>query len=321
MIISGADKVHLGTTTSPPHTKDLPMTIFITGASGFIGGSLAARFVQAGHAVRGLIRNPERAEDLRRFGVTPVIGTLDDSALLTAEARAADAVVNAASSDHRAAVEALLAGMAGSGKPFLHTSGSSLVGDEALGEPSEAIFTEDTPVDPAPDKIARIAIDTLIREAAPGVRTVVLCNTMIYGEPLGPRSRSVQIPPLVDQARESGIARHIGRGLNRWSNVHIADVADLYLLALEKAPAGSFYFVENGEASFKDITDAIGQALGLGASQDWAPQEAIARWGRELAVFGLSSNSRVRADKARAELGWAPVHASVIDYLLNDMPK
>lgn len=295
------------------------MKVFVTGASGFIGGSIAARFVQAGHAVRGLIRNARRADELRSFGIEPVVGTLDDAALLSVEATTADGVVNAADSDHRVAVEALLAGLSGSGKPFLHTSGSSLVGDEALGEPSDRIFTESTPVEPAPDKVSRIALNDLIRRAAPGVRTSVLCNSLIYGEALGPKAHSVQIPPLADQARESGIARHIGRGLNRWSNVHVADVADLYLLALEKAPAGSFYFVENGEASFKELTDAIGGALGLGVSQDWAPADAMARWGRELTVFGLSSNSRVRADKVKAELGWAPTHLSVADYILKDM--
>jgi ATP-dependent phosphoenolpyruvate carboxykinase len=35
-----------------------------------------------------------------------------------------DCVVNAASSDHRAAVEAIIAGLSGSGKTFLHTSGA-----------------------------------------------------------------------------------------------------------------------------------------------------------------------------------------------------
>ncbi|AGH50391.1 MULTISPECIES: NAD-dependent epimerase/dehydratase family protein [Sphingomonas] len=297
------------------------MNIFVTGASGYIGGSVAARLAGLGHNVRGLIRNAARADELRAHGIEPVIGTLDDGALLTAEARAADAVINAASSDHRGAVEALLAGLAGSGKRFIHTSGTSLVGDEAVGEPSDAIFTEETPVTPAPDKVARIAINRLIEDAAPGVHSIVLCNSLIYGNHLGPRAQSVQIPPLVAEARESGVARHVGRGLNRWSNVHIADMADLYVLALEKAPAGSFYFVENGEASFREITDAIGAALGIGPSQDWAPEAAIARWGRELAVFGLGSNSRVRADKARAELGWAPVHTSVTGYILNDMPR
>lgn len=295
------------------------MKIFVTGATGFIGGSVAATLADAGHDVRGLIRNEARADELRTLKIEPVVGTLDDRSLLIAEAKAADAVVNAADSDHRGAVEALLEGLGGSGKRFIHTSGTSLVGDEAFGEPSDAVYDEDTPVAPEPDKEARVALNDLIRAAAPGVHTIVLCNSLIYGNHLGPRARSVQLPPLVDQARETGIARHIGRGLNRWSNVHIADVADLYALALAKAPSGSFYFVENGEESFKNVTDAIGKALGIGDSQDWDPQEAIARWGRELAVFALSSNSRVRSGKARSELAWKPSHSSVTEYILNDM--
>ena len=77
------------------------MKIFVTGASGFIGGSVAARLVQAGHAVRGLIRDAAKADAVRAHGIEPVIGTLADHGLLAEEARAADAVVNAASSDDR----------------------------------------------------------------------------------------------------------------------------------------------------------------------------------------------------------------------------
>lgn len=295
------------------------MKIFVTGANGYIGGSVAAALAAKGHAVRGLVRDRARVDEVRSFGIQPVLGTLDDTALLIAEAGAADAVVNAADSDHRGAVEALLEGLRGSGKRFLHTSGTSLVGDEAVGAPSDAIFTEQTPFVPAPDKAPRVAINRLIQEAAPGVHSVILCNSLVYGKALGPMAQSVQLPPLVALARQTGTARHVGRGLNRWSNVHIADLVDLYLLALEQAPAGSFYFVENGEASFKEITDAIGTALALGPSQDWEPADAIAYWGRRTAVFSLGSNSRVRADKARSELGWTPVHTSVTDYILEDI--
>ncbi|MBQ2648464.1 MAG: NAD-dependent epimerase/dehydratase family protein [Achromobacter sp.] len=291
------------------------MKLFITGASGFIGGAVATSMVKAGHEVRGLIRNPERAAELRGFGIEPVLGTLDDAALLAAEARAADAVINAADSDHRGAVEALLGALAGSGKVFIHTSGSSLVADDALGEPSDAVFDETTPVAPVPGKAARIAINDLIHASAPGVRSVVLCHSLIYGSTEGPRAKSVQIPPLVAQARESGVARHVGRGLNRWSNVHVADVAALYRLALDKAPAGSFYFVENGEAAFVDLVGAIGQTLGLGPAQAWDPAQAVAYWGKDLGAYALGSNSRVRAGKARRELGWAPVHGDVIAWV------
>ena len=103
------------------------MNIFITGATGFIGGSVASHLLQAGHAVRGLVRNQDDADALTSFGVTPVLRDLDDRDVLIHEAQRAEAVVNAASSDHRSSVEALLEGLRDTGKPFLHTSGSSVI--------------------------------------------------------------------------------------------------------------------------------------------------------------------------------------------------
>ena len=295
------------------------MKLFVTGASGFIGGSVAARLVQAGHEVRGLVRDPAKEDAVRRTGVEPVAGTLGDGALLTREAQAADAVVNAASSDDRPAIEALVAALAGSGKALIHTSGTSIIADEAMGEPSDRIFDEDTPFTPAPDKAARVALDRFVLDA-PGVRSVVLCNSLIYGTGLGAEPESAQLPRLAALARETGVARHIGRGLNIWSTVHIADVAELYLLALETAPAGSFCFVENGEASFHAMVGAMAERLGLGAPEPWNAADAVATLGRQTAVFSLGSNSRVRARRARL-LGWAPRHGSVLDWIATELPK
>ena len=126
------------------------MRIFLTGASGFIGGAVALALIAAGHRVRGLVRSRAKADVVAAHGIEAVVGSLDDATVLQAEARAADAVVNAASSDHRGAVEAFIASMSGSGKPFLHSSGSSIVADWAMGEPSDRIFDEATPVEPLP---------------------------------------------------------------------------------------------------------------------------------------------------------------------------
>lgn len=297
------------------------MNIFITGAGGYIGGSIATGLVRAGHRVTGLARRAEQAEELRALGVIPVIGALDDRTLLIEQAQAADAVINAASSDHRGAVEALIDGLAGSGKPLLHTSGSSIVGDACGGDSaSPDIYHEDALPQPTADKAARVAIDNLVLAAASrGVRSAVLCNTLIYGHALGLPRESVQLPRLLRQARKSGVVRHVGRGLNIWSNVHIEDVVALYLLALEKTPAGTFYFVENGEASFSDMTAAMARALGLGEAQDWPLEEAEAEWGYEMANYGLGSNSRVRGERARRLLGWAPRHGSVLHWIEHEM--
>jgi nucleoside-diphosphate-sugar epimerase len=294
------------------------MRIFITGANGFIGGAVAATLVKHGHAVRGLVRDQAKADLVAACGVDAVIGSLDDAALLQAEARTADAVVNAANSDHRGAVEALIAGLAGSGKPFIHTSGSSIVGDEAMGEPSEQIFDEDTPIEPHPDKVARVAIDRLVLNA-PGSRSAVLCNSMIYGNAPGPPAQSVQIPALARQARASGVARYIGRGLNRWSHVHIADVAALYALAIARVPAGTFMYVESGEEALGEVVRAIAARLDLGAAQSWSGEQAIAAWGRRTAVFSLGSNSRVRGRRATELLGWAPRHHSITAWIAQEL--
>ena len=289
------------------------MRIFVTGASGFIGGSVAAEAVRRGHQVRGLVRSAEKAQACKAFGIAPVLGTLADHDLLTEEAQAADAVVNAASSDDRDAVDALLKALTGSGKALIHTSGSSIVADQANGEPSEAVFDEDHMPTPAADKAARVALDQAIL-SAPGIRSVILCNALIFGDALGPKARSVQLPLMIDHARESGRAHFVGRGLNRWSTVHIADVVDLYLIALEKAPPGTFAFVESGEAAFRDMAQAIADALELGDPVSMTIEAAVARWGRPRAIYSLASNSRVRSLRTRA-WDWSPRHPSVRSWI------
>ncbi len=293
------------------------MRIFLTGANGFIGGAVASALIADGHRVRGLVRDKAKADAVAAYGVDAVIGSLDDTALLEAEALASDGVVNAANSGHRGAAEALIAGLAGSGKPFIHSSGSSIVADRAMGEPSDRIFHEDTPIAPEPERAERVAIDRRVLDAS-GIRSVVLCNTMIYGNALGVRAQSVQVPALAQQARESGVARYIGRGLNRWSNVHIADVAALYALAIANAPAGSFMYVESGEEALGEVARAIAARLGLGAAQSWPAEQAIAAWGREKAMFSLGSNSRVRGS-ATEGLGWAPRHRSITDWIAREL--
>lgn len=300
------------------------MHVFVTGAGGYIGGTVASRLVQAGHAVTGLIRDAAKAGDLARLGVQPVVGTLDDAVVLTEHARRADAVVNAADSDHRDAVETLIAALAGSGKPLIHTSGSSIVGTGTHGELSEAIFGEDI-LDPDatwepehPVRKGRVAIDRLVLTAAEkGIRASVLCHSLIYGQGRGPGHDSVLIAALVRQARSGGVVRHVGAGRNVWSTVHLDDVADLYLLALEKSPPGTFYFVENGEESFAAMTEALVRSLGLPGPRPWNPDSPDNVWNPQFARHALGSNSRVRGTRARELLGWRPRHHSITDWITN----
>jgi nucleoside-diphosphate-sugar epimerase len=291
------------------------MKIFITGAGGYIGGSLATALMGAGHEVSGLARSAETANALAKLGIAAVRGTLDDAEVLANAARAADVTVNAANADHRTAAEAMLYGLASTGKTFVHTSGSSIVGTRAQGELRDKVFDEDTVFTPTPQRAARVAIDTMVRAAAGnGVRSMVIAPSLIYGRGRGLNPHSIQVPWLIAVAKKYRVAKHIGSGENRWSNVHIDDLVPLYALAMEKAPAGAFYFAENGENSMREVCQAIGRMLGFGGrTESMTMEEAAAEWGEGAANDTMGSNSRVRAKRARAELKWRPQGASLID--------
>ena len=289
------------------------MKIFVTGATGYIGGSLAQRLIAEGHGVTGLVRSQARAEAARARGIEPVLGCLDDGAVLAGAARAAEAVIDAASADHPASTEALLAALAGSGKTLLRTSGTSIVGSRAGGRRVDDVFDEDTPFTPSPGRKGRVALDRKVR-AAEGLRGGVVCPSLIYGRGRGFNPQSIQLPWLIALARKRGVPAHIGPGENLWSNVHIDDLVELYLLALDKAPAGAFYFAENGENSMREVCAAIGRMLDQdGRTESMTLEEAAAEWGEGPANDTMGSNSRVRARRARAELGWEPKAPSLLE--------
>jgi nucleoside-diphosphate-sugar epimerase len=289
------------------------LNVFMTGASGYIGGAVADALLRAGHAVRGLARSEEAAGKLRAHGIEPVRGELSSHGVVRNAARSADAVINCANADDPFVVAAIVEGLAGSGKAFLHTSGTSVVGDKAAGAFSPRIYHEDTPFEPLPEKIQRHAVQRAVLAAsAQDIRSVVLCPCLIYGQGRGANPDSIQVPTLIRQAVRSGVPRYIGAGENVWSTVHIEDVVSVFLLALEGARAGSFFYVENGEASLKSIVESVGRLLGSRhPPAGWSIDEAVAAWGPQAAWFSLGGNSRVSADKARKLLGWKPAGAGL----------
>jgi len=129
----------------------------------------------------------------------------------------------------------------------------------------------------------------------------VIAPSLIYGRGRGLNPHSIQVPWLIALAKKAGVAKHIGSGENRWANVHIDDLVRLYLLAADKAPAGAFYFAENGENSMREVCEAISRMLGFGGrTQSMSIEDAAAEWGDGPANDTMGSNSRVRAKRARA---------------------
>ena len=242
------------------------MKIFITGSTGYIGGSLAKFLVDEGYNVYGLVRDIKKVDSLSNLGIKPVLGTLEDKEVLSEYAKKSDVVINAADSDHRLSVDTFINALRDTGKVFLHTSGSSVIGDDAEGQYlSKHVFKDDDPFTPIKIREKRAEINQLVRKSGieEGIRAMVITPPMIYGNALGLPAKSDQLPKLISKSKEKSAGVYIGKGSNCWSNIHIKDLLRLYLLAFNKGPSGAMFFAESGEQTFLEIALAISKALGF----------------------------------------------------------
>jgi nucleoside-diphosphate-sugar epimerase len=286
------------------------MKVLVTGATGYLGQAVAQRLMSAGHAVTGLVRDDVGVRTLTVAGIVPVLGDLGDSNSLRAAAEDVDAVIEAASADNAASTVALLEIIAGTGKRYIRTSGTGIYADGAAGEPSDTVHTEDDGHTPVPQLAPRFHLDVLTMAAAQsGDHTVVIRPSMVYGY-----GGSEQLPVLLRTALRDGVSRYTGRGLNRYGNVYLDDVAEAYRLALEHAPAGSVYNLAADECELRQIAEGIARLFRF----DGAVSTSLEETGQVIGAMyaaGMASNSRVDSTRARTELGWSPGGPSLLDDL------
>lgn len=72
------------------------MKVFVTGATGFVTGSVTMHLLARGDQVRALVRDASRGRTLARAGVTTVAGDLSDAGALRRGMEGVDAVVHGA---------------------------------------------------------------------------------------------------------------------------------------------------------------------------------------------------------------------------------
>lgn len=216
------------------------MKVFLTGATGYIGSVVAEKLQLAGHHVTGLSRSGASAATLNSRGIQVIRGDLRDTVVLTDAARAADGVINAAfdfnpqdfpatAALEQQVVTTLVDALEGSGKPLIFTSGTGMLGDTG-----NVIFDEETTL-LVPEGDAGWATRGRLRNegavlGASGIRGMVLRAPHVYGRSDGHNL----ITALRAAGRATGAVPYaMGSGQNQWSFVHVDDLADLYVLALE----------------------------------------------------------------------------------------
>ncbi|AZA92579.1 Cholesterol dehydrogenase [Chryseobacterium nakagawai] len=291
--------------------------ILITGITGYIGGSIAKKLLDRNYEVIGLVRNEAHVQELESMGIKTIIGNIHHEDLIKEVVTSVDAVIhNADSADDAYAADSFIKALEGSHKTFIFTSGSAIFGGKENGKKSDFVFREDYPLIPRLEMASRVLINNYVLQSAQKeIRSIVIVPTMVYGQGLGLKKDSIQIPALIHFSEKKGHGVYFGEGENIWSNLHIEDLADLYVLALEKAKSGSIYYAENGSSSLRNIAEIISKKYNLEPARSLSVQEAVDNFGPAGGYFGFASNSICSADKARTELGWKPIYTSIENYI------
>jgi nucleoside-diphosphate-sugar epimerase len=284
------------------------MKVALTGATGFIGSHILSELHEHGHEVIGLVRDGSEAVIAR--GGTPAIVDLNDRAALVSVLRDADAAIHTASpgdetsaSLDAAVADAAIEAFAGSGKPYLHISGTWIYGDNTS-------ISEESPFK-APALVAwREPIERRILDAT-GMRGVVIVSSVAYGDGGGGLPGVLLGSPRDDD----GDLVMIGSGGQHWSTVHVADLADFFRRVLEDDSSRGYYIVGDGlNPTVAELTEAAAVAVGAPGAVPGSDEEARARLGDYFAEVVLLDQATLAA-KARDELGWQPTHPGFVDEL------
>jgi nucleoside-diphosphate-sugar epimerase len=307
--------------------------VFVTGGSGFIGGRLIDRLRADGHAVRALARSAAGAERVRARGAEPVSGDLADVAAMRAGAEGCELAFHAAATlgdwgkredFERGNVEgtdnALRACADAGVRRFVH------VGTEAVLLAGEPLVNVDETAPLRPDSPALYSATKAVAERAvvaanrDGFETVVVRPRLVWGP-----GDTTLLPVMVDLVR-SGRFAWIGGGRHRTSTTHVDNTVEGLVLAAARGRPGNVYFVTDGEpvvfrefvsellgsqgvaAPSRSVPAGVAAVLAVGGEAAWRLLPLPGRPPLTRFAFWVSSQEcTIRIDKAREQLGYAPV--------------
>lgn len=268
------------------------MKAFVTGASGFIGRSVAEALRRRGHRVTGLVRTPSKARALEAREISAVAGDMRDPAAWRTAASDAEVLIHCAveySAEYEALDRRTTDALLSFGRKVLYTSGVWQYG--AGGPFTEADAPSAKPLMPWRSDHERLVLasgGTVIRPGCVYGGAGSLTGLWFAG------------------ALEEKAAPIVGEGANRWAVVHVDDLGDLYARAAESELAGELLNAADGSRfTVREMAEAASRAAGAGgAVRTLSFPEAEKRYG--AMAHGLALDQEVDAEKARALLGWTP---------------
>ncbi|KAF2800358.1 putative NAD dependent epimerase/dehydratase [Melanomma pulvis-pyrius CBS 109.77] len=282
-------------------------TIFIAGASGYIGSVLTTLAISRNYTVHALSRSTSSDAKLLALGATPIRGDLSTHDVLTREAAAADIVINLAdalagnyatmtmeerTAINNAAIDALIEGLKGSGKTFVVTSGSLMVAADPEGNETN----EESQV----GDVFKTGTEAhaLATAKEKGVKAcVVRLAPLVYGR----GGSGVRL--FMEMFNAAGGGFYVDEGKERVTTVHVDDAARLYLLVAQKGRAGECYNATfETDVTQRQVAEAVGKVIDIPIrSQSYLETEQ--KIGPFFARF-LSCENRASNKKAKSELGW-----------------
>jgi nucleoside-diphosphate-sugar epimerase len=284
------------------------MKVALTGATGFIGSHVLTELQEHGHKVTALVRDDAQAAAAGgRGAATVVVDLYDRPAVVSVLGDAEGAIHLASPGDETSAdldsamLDAAIDAFGGTGKPYIQIGGTWVYGDNSA-------IDEQSPFN-SPAMVAyREPLERRLLSVG-DMRGVAVVSSVAYGDGGG------GIPGLLlnSPRDEAGNLIVLGTGQQRWTTVHVADLADFFRRVLEDDSAHGRYIIGNGlNSTAAELTEAAAAAAGAPGAVPGSDEEARARLGDYFAEVLLLDQSVV-AKKASEELGWNPSRPGLVD--------
>ncbi len=322
----------------PRYNRAMSVAV-ITGASGLVGGNLAAALLAAGHTVRATRRRSTKVDHLADLAIEWVEGDLGDPAALTAAFRGADVVFHCAAAvdvqkgvtpelvaGNVDGVRHVLTAVRAAGAPRLvHVSSVVAVGLATDHRPAD----EATPWNFAEAgfadgyAITKRQGEELVK-AATDLDAVIVNPTYMFG-PRDVRPSSGRL--IIDVARRK--VPGWTPGFNNY--VDVRDVARGMIAAWQKGARGERYILGGHDLTYQAIMQTIARIAGVRAPRfgvphlaaraaGWWGDRAEARGKRTLITsttvrYAYTDRFRFSAAKAIRDLGYAasPIEPAIAD--------